>query len=281
MRVGVIGLGQIGSGVALCLARAGQLAAVYDIRADAASGLDGVPPVAASPGEVAELSDVLVIAVIDARQVMDVLQSQNGILSRAREGVSVVLLSTISLDDLRSIGEVIGAAGMILIDAGVANGAGAADKAMVLLVGGHEHEVEGIRPVLESISKYVAHMGPPGAGMAAKIARNAIVIGCWRAGHEGGQLAKAMGLNMQEFVKVMDSADNVEFGPTMFIRKDGNPLLEPQLREAREWNRALISKDLKAALSLGAEVGVELPLVELTLKTVSQITGLHAEVKSG
>src|SRR3546814_14145600 len=70
---GVIGLGHIGSGVALCLARAGMLTAVYDVRQDASEGLEGVPAVAPTAAEVARQCDVVLIAVVNAQQTIDVL----------------------------------------------------------------------------------------------------------------------------------------------------------------------------------------------------------------
>ena len=56
MKTGVIGLGQIGGGIAVCLARAGQLAGVYDVRKGASDALEGVPSVVASPAELARAS---------------------------------------------------------------------------------------------------------------------------------------------------------------------------------------------------------------------------------
>jgi 3-hydroxyisobutyrate dehydrogenase-like beta-hydroxyacid dehydrogenase len=68
VKVGVIGLGTIGSGVAICLARAGMLAAVYDVRANA-DGLEGVPVPSSSCTAVARVCDTIVIAVVNAAQV--------------------------------------------------------------------------------------------------------------------------------------------------------------------------------------------------------------------
>ncbi len=64
VKAGVIGLGVIGGGVALCLARAGLLGAVYDVRSEAANGLDAVPPNSDSPRDVARQCDVVLIAVV-------------------------------------------------------------------------------------------------------------------------------------------------------------------------------------------------------------------------
>src|ERR1700722_8950264 len=84
---GVIGLGAIGGGVAICLARSGHLKAVYDIRKDASDKLPGVPAVTGSPAEVARQCDVVMIAVLDAKQTRDVLTGPEGVLTQVRPGL--------------------------------------------------------------------------------------------------------------------------------------------------------------------------------------------------
>jgi 3-hydroxyisobutyrate dehydrogenase len=74
LRAGVIGLGMIGGGVALSLARSGRpVAAVHDVRPDAADDLDGVPDQVESPAAVAKECDVVLLAVVSAEQARDVL----------------------------------------------------------------------------------------------------------------------------------------------------------------------------------------------------------------
>ncbi len=92
-KAGVIGLGVIGSGVALCLARAGLLGAVYDVRHEASNGLDGVPAVASSPADVARHCDVVLIAVVDAKQTIDVLCAVRRAYCRKRASGSTLFCS--------------------------------------------------------------------------------------------------------------------------------------------------------------------------------------------
>ena len=134
-KAGVIGLGQIGGGVAICLARAEVLEAVYDVRPDASAKLPGVPAVAASPAEVAQRCDIVLIAVVDAKQVRDVLTGTDGVLSQARPGLTVVLLATVSLKDLTKLRKLTDAAGVGLVDCGVTGGPAAANNGLVCLVG--------------------------------------------------------------------------------------------------------------------------------------------------
>src|SRR3984957_7807261 len=194
---GVIGLGAIGGGVAVCLARSGHLRAVYDIRKDASEKLTGVPAVAASPAAVARQCEVVLIAVLDAKQARDVLTGPEGILSQAQPGLNVVLLSTVSLEDLEEIRALTDAAGVGLVDSGVTGGINAARNGLVCLVGADDQTFLQVKPVLEGFAKAVVHMGGPGAGMAAKIARNVIVYGTLRAGYGGVLLAKAARLTLQ------------------------------------------------------------------------------------
>ncbi len=121
-KAGVIGLGVIGSGVALCLARAGMLAAVYDVRKNAADELEGVPPVISSPRELAEKSDVVIIAVVSAEQTLDVLNGPDGVLAAARPDLNIVLVATVSLEALQKIRALTDAAGVGLVDCGVTGG---------------------------------------------------------------------------------------------------------------------------------------------------------------
>lgn len=244
MKVGVIGLGEIGGGVALCLARAGTLNAVYDISPGAAQKLAIGLPNSASPRAVAQACDVVLIAVFDADQVNDVLAGEEGVL--AAEGrAPVVLLSTVSVEDYHGLRELAARAGTELLDCGVSGGSSAATGGLVCLIGGSEEVVEQVRPALDGFAKGVFRMGDAGAGMAGKIARNVIVYGTWRAEHEAFALAKAAGVDGAQLVAaVMESRDSMS-PPADWAR--------------RERVAPFVLKDLSAALELAAKVGVELP----------------------
>jgi 3-hydroxyisobutyrate dehydrogenase len=275
-KAGVIGLGQIGGGVAICLARAGVLAAVYDVRPDAATALVGVPPVVATPAELARQCDVVLIAVVDAKQIRDVLTGPDGVLAAARPGLDVVLLSTISLPDLGEIRQLTDAAGVGLVDSGVTGGPAAAHNGLVCLVGADDAVLARVRPALEAFAKSVAHMGPPGSGMAAKIARNVIVYTVWRAGYEGARLAAAAGVDVRKLAAAIDaSAANVGGPTTWMLRPD--PATDAAELRLREATLGLLDKDLAAALALAASLDIDLPMAELARSSARVVMGLDRE----
>jgi 3-hydroxyisobutyrate dehydrogenase len=273
-KAGVIGLGAIGGGVAVCLARSGHLAAVYDLRPEVVEDLEGVPPVVASPAELARRVDVVLIAVVNAKQTVDVLSGPNGVLAAARPGLNVVLLSTISLKDLREIRALTDAAGVGLIDSGVTGGPKAKENGLICLVGGESAVLEEVRPVLDGFARSVAHMGGPGAGMAAKIARNVVVYGCLRAGYEAAVLCRGAGVKVADLAKVIEQSADTVGGPMMLMGRPADPLSDPSEGKLREYVRSLMIKDLEAAQELAATLGVALPLVELTLRTDRAVVGV-------
>lgn len=273
-KAGVIGLGVIGGGVAVCLARSGHLAAVYDIRPEVVKGLEGVPPVVASPAELARRVDVVLIAVVDGKQAMEVLTGPNGVLAAARPGLNIVLLSTISLRDLGEIRALTDAAGVGLVDSGVTGGPKAKENGLICLVGGDSAVVEAVRPVLDGFARSVAYMGGPGAGMAAKIARNVVVYGCLRAGYEAAVLCRGAGVKVADLARVIEQSSDTVGGPMMLMGRPADPLSDPSEAKLREYVRGLMIKDLDAAQELAATLGVSLPLVELTLRTDRSVVGV-------
>jgi 3-hydroxyisobutyrate dehydrogenase len=272
-KAGVIGLGHIGSGVALCLARTGQLGATYDIRPGAADGLEGVPAVLATPADLAKQVDVVIIAVVSAKQTIDVLAGPEGVLSQARPGLTIVLVATVSIDDLHAIRALTDAAGVDLVDCGVTGGQKARENGLVCLVGGDDAAVARVRPVLDGFAKLVAHMGPAGAGMAAKIARNVVVFGCLRAGYEAAVLCRNTGVDIRQLSDAIDASSDGVGGPLMLVTRD-DPFASEQEAGIREYTRSLMIKDLDAAIDLAKSFGVQLPLIELTKRTDQAVVGM-------
>lgn len=272
-KAGVIGLGMIGSGVATCLARSGQLGAVYDVRADAAKDIDGAPELSATPKALAEAVDTVLIAVVSAQQTIDVLKGDDGILAAARPGLNVVLLATVSLTDLAEIRALTDAAGVGLVDSGVSGGQKAKENGLVCLVGGDDETIAAVKPILDGFAKSVVHMGKAGAGMAGKIARNVIVYGCLRAGYEASVLCRNSGVDVQQLIQVIEDSSEGVGGPMMLMGRE-DPAKSEQEAGIREYTRGLMIKDLEAALDLAKSFGVKLPLTELTINTDQAVVGM-------
>jgi len=272
-KTGVIGLGHVGSAVAISLAKSGLLSEVYDVRASAADDLPGVPAMSTSPAAVARQSEVIVVAVVSAQQTLDALLGADGILAGARPGLIIILVATVSIPDLQRIREVTRAAGVDLVDCGVTGGNRAREDGYICLVGADPQQFAAVKPVLEGFAKSIEHMGGPDTGMAAKIARNVVIYGCFRAGYEGAALARAAGVDVRQLTKVIDESTQGVVGPMYFMSHFGDGAAGE--REIRERTRNLLVKDLDAALELARTLNVSLPMSELVRKTDRQTMGLE------
>ncbi|MFF1757200.1 NAD(P)-binding domain-containing protein [Streptomyces sp. NPDC058266] len=273
LRAGVIGLGMIGGGVAVSLARRGHVPAVYDVRPDAAAGLAGVPDPLGSPAEVAEVSDVVMVAVVDADQAREVIGGEHGLLRAARPGLTVVLLATVALPVVHELAALCAEFGVGFLDCGVTPGDKAAENGMVAILGGEQKAVDAALPVLEDWAKRVVHCGPPGAGMATKIARNVVTYGSWRTVAEAAALARAAGVDAARLAEVIDAADPEGRTLLQLLRmQDADGVLPEAVGRQIE---PLMTKDLDAARDLAAAFGVQAPLVE-TVRTQARRT-LHLD----
>src|SRR3546814_6284611 len=99
--------------------------------------------------------DVVLIAVVNAQQTIDVLNGPDGVLSQARPDLTIVLLATVPLQDLKQIRELTDAAGVALVDCGVTGGQTVRQNGLVCLVGADEVAFARARPVLDGFAKSV------------------------------------------------------------------------------------------------------------------------------
>jgi 3-hydroxyisobutyrate dehydrogenase-like beta-hydroxyacid dehydrogenase len=272
---GVVGLGMIGGGVAVSLARSGRVPAVYDVRPDAATALAGVPDPLGSPAEVAEVSDVVMVAVVNADQAREVIGGKDGLLRAARPGLTVVLLATVALPVVHELAALCAERGVGFLDCGVTPGDQAAENGMVAILGGEQSIVDAALPVLEDWAKTVVHCGPSGAGMATKIARNVVTYGSWRTVAEAAALARAAGVDPARLAEVIDAADPEGRTLLQLLRmQDADGVLPAAVGRQIE---PLMTKDLDAARDLAAALGVRAPLVETARTQARRTLQLEAD----
>ncbi|MDV8070654.1 NAD(P)-binding domain-containing protein [Rhodococcus sp. IEGM 1366] len=262
LRVGVIGLGAIGAGVAVSLARRGRIPTVFDIRPDASVGLKDVPAQVNTPGAVAQVSDVVLVAVVTAEQVREVLIGRDGVLAVGRPGLVVVVLSTVSLPSVRELAALCAERDVVLIDAAVSGGARAADNGLVVMVGGPDAVIARVAPVLEDFGKAVVHCGDVGAGMVTKLARNALTYSSWAAVREAASIAAAGGVPLDRLLQVFDEGSDGGTDPLTMLRMrvEGRSLSDDVVASID----ALAQKDLGAAQQFAGEAGIETPIVDVT-----------------
>ena len=274
---GVIGLGGIGGGVAQCLQRSRQLAAIYDVRAEAAANVPGAPPMSATPRDLAAASDCVLIAVLNGEQTIAVLSSADGVLAANKRGQTVILLSTISMTDLATAQKLCADAGVTLIDCGVTNGPKSAENGLICLAGGSDADLAAAKPIFDGFAGSVIHMGGAGTGMAAKIARNTTYFGCMRAGYEGAVIARNYGVDLAQLRQALAGDPNagggLEGALAMMVRPD--PEGDPQETGIRNYFMGLMVKDLEVAIEEAAKFGARLPMVEMIRDNARSTAGLE------
>jgi len=278
--VGVIGLGEIGGGVATALIAAGHEVTVYDVRPEATERYADRCRVANDTADVGKRAEAVFVAVLDDDQLRHALTGPTGALSAMGPGTTVVVLSTVTVGALRYVARVARATDIAVIDCGLSGGpAAAAAGRFVSMVGGEQAEMAKVAPLIESFSSVVIPMGPLGAGMQAKLARNVVQYGSWFAAYEAQRLAEAAGVELQALSKAIRESDKMIGGPSALMFRETvapfGPEDEPGLVNAMRSAAALARKDLRAAQALGSDLSVELPLVDLLEPRIGTVFGME------
>jgi len=172
MKVGVIGLGNMGMGAALNLVNKGHRVTGCDVRAESRDAF------AAAGGTVVETPDALpadleavVVFVINAAQTEQVLFGENGCLARLPKGGVVLCCATVAPEAAKALGRKIEAAGFLMLDSPVSGGSvGAKAGTMTVMGSGSEAAFAKAAPVLEAISTKVWRLGDEiGVGSTVKM----------------------------------------------------------------------------------------------------------------
>ncbi len=278
--VGVVGLGDIGRGVAHAVGRVGFDLGVCDKRAEITAPFQGSARVAATPASLGAGSDVVIVVVVDDRQVLAVTDGPDGALADMAPGSTVVILSTVSPDTIASVADKASVRGIGVVDCGVSGGpAAAASGSLVAMVGGETEVIERVRPVLDTFTSLVVHMGPLGAGIKAKLARNLVQYGSWLAAYEAQVLAEAAGIELAKLAEVIRESDKLIGGASRLMFRDSAapmpPDTHPAMVDAMASGAALAHKDLRAAIELGRNLEVDLPLAMMIDDRCDAVFGLE------
>ena len=178
MRIGFIGLGNMGGPMALNLIKAGHSLIVNDVRREAAaSHLSLGAKWAASPREVARESELILTSLPGPREVEAVALSVDGIIHGVVTGTIFADLSTGSPTMMRKLYAAFQDKGVHVLDSPVSGGVwGAQRGSLQVMVGGDEGIYNEVKGVLKAIGDKVGYMGPIGAGTIAKLVHNMISI---------------------------------------------------------------------------------------------------------
>lgn len=202
MKVGVVGIGEMGLAMAGHMRDKGHAVTAFDVSAERMRlakerGLDTCE----SLGELAGAAEVFILVVATDAQVVAVAEE---LAEQAAEGAVIVVAATVSPDTVRDLGPRIEKESKRLVDAPVVYGSsGARAGTLLSLCGGAADDVERVRPALMAYSRDVLHVGPLGAGQVAKTCNNLLHWVHCVGNFEALLIAKRYGVDAQRMREVL------------------------------------------------------------------------------
>lgn len=253
MRLGVIGLGNIGRHIAANVLADGYELAVYDLDASRCVKLEEVgADVARHPADVAARSEITFLS-LPTPEAVDAVAAEW--LSGATAGSVLVDLSTNAPERVRSLGARLADGGCYLLEAPLTGGApGAKHRALVFLVGGDPEVFERCRPVLEKLGRAVFHMGELGLGNTTKLVNSLLAFTSTWVSLEGLALAAKAGIDLRTLVEAIRTGGASNFYIDRMvesINERGRPT---------QFALGLAAKDAGLLLDAARDAGVPTPV---------------------
>jgi 3-hydroxyisobutyrate dehydrogenase len=266
MRVGFIGLGNMGHPQATAIANGGFELAVYDAWPQTLESFRGRAQLASSPAELARGAELVCICVRDDQQVRAVIEGADGILSSLPTGALVLVHSTVSPATITAMAAAVARRGVQLIDAAVTRTRfdPSPGPFVLTMTGGDAALTERARPVLSTFSTQVVHAGPLGAGMALKITNNFVTWVHVLTIQQAFVLAQAGGVEIDKLREVMSGNGNltpVSRAVLEALLRDAGAMSEER-RAFAESQGKIGEKDLELALELARARGVNLSMAQ-------------------
>jgi 3-hydroxyisobutyrate dehydrogenase-like beta-hydroxyacid dehydrogenase len=269
MRLGFIGLGNMGGEMARHLLKAGHTLNVYarGERSREQARRLGLTPLP-TPAEVARTSEVVFTMVTAGSDVEAVALGPDGIVQSDLPGMIVVDMSTISPAIARNVGQRLGERGIAMLDAPVSGGVvGARAASLTFFVGGDKPHFERVKPLLECMGKTIFHMGPLGTGQVTKLANQIAQLACLEGAAEALLFAREQGADAGKVREAVMTG----LGASRMLDVLGKKMVERDF--APGIIAALHHKDIGVALEIARDAGLPLPV---TAQVMQQLDALMA-----
>ena len=208
LRVGFIGLGTMGTPMAMNVAKAGFPLTVWNRTAPKMEPLAQLgAKCAKSPAHLAAEVDVVVTMVSRPNDVEAVVLGPSGVGDGIKPGAVLVDMSTVSPTTSRELAGAMAARRVEFLDAPVVGSKGpATEGTLVILVGGLPSTLERVRPVLAAMGQTVIHAGGVGMGAALKLATNLMLAHLSAGFAEGLLLVQRAGLEPKRYLEVLEAS---------------------------------------------------------------------------
>jgi 3-hydroxyisobutyrate dehydrogenase len=205
VKLGFIGLGNMGSRIAQRLLDHGYPLVAYDMdsaKTEAVAGKRGFA--ARNISELARTCDVILSCLTNDEAVQDVYAGPAGVFAEARPGTIVLEMSTISPETSRELHRLGAKSGIEVLDVAISGSTPAAEQGILtLLAGGTEDLFRAAQPIFQAIAKQYFLLGGPGSGTAMKLVVNALLGVGMQAIAEAVVLGEKVGLDRERLLEVL------------------------------------------------------------------------------
>lgn len=265
MKIGFIGLGNMGGPMARNLAAAGHEVAGFD---PVASDIEGIRP-ATSAADAAAGADI-VITMLPNGQILRSVAEQ--VIPAMQPGAVLCDCSTVDVDSARAVAGQAVAAGMGALDAPVSGGiGGAAAGTLTFMVGGPDDAFAKVQPLFDIMGQKTVHCGAAGAGQAAKICNNMILGVTMIATCEAFALADKLGLDRQKMFDVVSTSSGYSWSMNAYCPAPGVGPTSPADNGYQPGFAAeLMLKDLRLSQQAAEGADADTPMGQLATALYSR-----------
>ncbi|MDX1432272.1 MAG: NAD(P)-dependent oxidoreductase [Gammaproteobacteria bacterium] len=262
-RIGFIGLGRMGSGMAANLVNADIDLHVYDVDAGAMQRLvdKGATP-CEDAADVAARVDLLFLCLPYTTEVDAALDGERGVLAAARDGLAIVDTTTQNYFATVALGERCEKAGVGYSDCPISGMPHrAADGTLTMMFGGSDAAFARAKPLLERMGRYIVHCGAVGSGQMMKAINNIIYNVNIAAICEVMPLAVKAGLDVEQVAEVVTSGSARSFASEYFV---------PRILDGRfdgDFSMGAAYKDIVNVQEIAARLGAATPVVNAMVAT--------------
>ncbi|KGJ14400.1 3-hydroxyisobutyrate dehydrogenase [Paracoccus sanguinis] len=265
MRIGFIGLGNMGGPMARNLAAAGHAVQGFDLAAPMPEGVTA----AATAAEAAAGAEV-VITMLPNGQILRAVAAE--VIPAMAPGAVLCDCSTVDVDSARAVADQAAAAGKGALDAPVSGGiGGAAAGTLTFMVGGTPAAFETVRPLFDIMGQKAVHCGDSGAGQAAKICNNMILGVTMIATCEAFALADKLGLDRQKMFDVVSTSSGYSWSMNAYCPAPGVGPASPADNGYKPGFAAeLMLKDLRLSQQAADSADADTPMGALATSLYGQ-----------
>jgi len=262
-KVGFIGLGNMGGGMARNILKAGHDLRVFDLNDQVMSDIcaEGATGATSAVDAVAGM-DAVITMLPAGKHVKSVYLGDGGLIAAAAPGSIMMDCSTIDVDSARRVVTTATEAGLLMVDAPVSGGvAAAAAGSLTFMVGGTDGAFQAAQPFLDNMGANVIHAGGAGSGQAAKICNNMMLGIQMISVSEAFILAEKLGLEAQKLFDISSKASGQCWSLTSYCPVPGPVPTSPANHDYKAgFAAAMMLKDLRLAQDAAESVGADTPL---------------------